>query len=85
MEKDQINIIFYEKNQIKNLINKLVKKPDKILSVTNLTKHTIEPTDPTPIKNPQLLPPTSPAMLKIIQNLVDQYLEEDIIEPCKSP
>ena len=72
-----------QQKQIKNLINKLIKKPGKKLSTTNLTKHVIELTNPTPIKiNPRRY---SPFMLKKMHELTDEYLAEDVIEPCKSP
>ena len=72
-----------QQKQIKTLINKLIKKPGKKLSTTNLTKHVIEVTNPTPIKiNPRRY---SPFMMKKMHELTDQYLAEDIIEPCKSP
>lgn len=72
-----------QQKRVKNLLSRFVKKPKKKLSITKLATHFIELTDQTPVKiNPRR---TSPAMLKEMQSLVDKYLEEDVIEPCKSP
>lgn len=72
-----------QKKRIHRLLKRYIKTPGKRLLVTNLTHHYIELSDTTPIRqNPRR---TSPAMLKEMQKLVDRYLEQDVIEPCKSP
>ena len=74
---------YEQKQRILELVTRIVRKPGQKLSTTNLTKHTIELSDYTPIKiNSRRV---SPAMLKEMHKLVDQYIEEDVIEPCKTP
>lgn len=69
--------------KVEALLRRLIREPGKNLSTTNLTRHNIELSDPAPIrKHPRR---TSPAMLKITQDLVNKYKAEGIIEPCKSP
>ena len=63
-------------------MSKLVKRLAKKLCITDLTEHFIEVTNPKPIEVPHRR--TSPEMLEVMKNIVDQYLEENIIEPCKS-
>lgn len=70
-------------HQLKWLSQMTCPKRGKKLSSTNLTHHYIEVKDSNPIRqNPRR---TSPAVLADMQKLVDQYLREDIIKPCKSP
>ena len=52
-----------ERVKVEALVKRLVRKPDKKLSITNLTRHTIELSDPTPIG--QKMRRSSPAMLKV--------------------
>lgn len=72
-----------QRQLIDALTAKYVLKPGKELSTTNLTSHVIELTDPTPIK--QRVRPTSPPMLKEMWRLVDKYVSEGVLEPCRSP
>ena len=72
-----------QRKRVDQLIKKYIRAPGKKLAVTNLTKHQIELLDPTPIRqNPRRM---SPAVLKEAHKLVDEWLAEDVIEPCKSP
>ena len=69
--------------KVEATLRRWVRNPGKKLATTNLTKHKIELTDSTPIKdNPRRF---SPAVLKEMQKLLDTWVEEGIVEPCKSP
>lgn len=76
-------LTYVQRGQIADLIRKHVKEPGKKLAITKLARHKIELSDPTPIR--QNSRRVSPALLKEMQKLVDSWLEEDVIEPCKSP
>ena len=72
-----------QRDQVEQLVNKLVKKPGKKLAMTNLAELVIELTDEKPIKqNPRRY---SPPILKAAHEAVEKLLSEDIIEFCKSP
>ncbi|RPA78649.1 hypothetical protein BJ508DRAFT_200089, partial [Ascobolus immersus RN42] len=43
------------------------------------------PTGDNPLPTPQPLRPANPEKRKIIEEAIKQYLDMDLIEPCKSP
>lgn len=72
-----------QKVKIEAMLRRWVKTPGKKLATTKLAKHKIELLDQKPIReNPRRY---SPAILKEMQNLADNWVEKDVLEPCKSP